>query len=80
MTTAIITDANELMAPIDHRMPAILAKEDWPGWLGEVPAASETLLPLLRPFQADRMKAWKVGAAVGNVRNQGALLLKPLPA
>ncbi len=41
--TIITVRANELMAPIDKRMPAILPREEWLGWLGEREASAEML-------------------------------------
>ena len=31
----ITTEANELLAPIQDRMPVIIERADWPLWLGE---------------------------------------------
>jgi len=33
---------------------------------------------LLRPYPAEEMKAWKVSAAVGNVRNNRPELIEPI--
>jgi putative SOS response-associated peptidase YedK len=66
----ITTDANELVAPLHNRMPVIIERKDYARWLGG-PAYSD----LLRPFPAGQMTAWKVDAAVGNVRNDTAELL-----
>lgn len=66
--TIITTEPNELMAQFHNRMPVILAPSDYDRWL--TPGDPARLpVDLLRPFDADRMKAWKIGAAVGNVRN-----------
>jgi putative SOS response-associated peptidase YedK len=51
---AIITTApNELCAQPHNRMPAILAPEAWPEWLGEQPADEARLKSLLAslPFR-----------------------------
>jgi len=55
-THDITTEPNELCAPIHNRMPAILAPESFGHWLGEVPAANDELLALLRPYPADDMR------------------------
>jgi putative SOS response-associated peptidase YedK len=71
----ITTDANELLAPIQDRMPVIIEKADWPVWLGEAggdPAA------LLRPAPKDVLRVWRVDKKVGNVRNDGPDLIKPI--
>lgn len=70
-TYAIVTtDPNELMSglAIHDRMPVILKREDFGRWL-EPGDPTQLPVDLLRPFDADQMKAWKVGQDVGNVRN-----------
>jgi putative SOS response-associated peptidase YedK len=74
----ITTECNELMQPIHDRMPVILAPEAWEAWLDPEFRKDETLLSLLKPFDADRMQAWAVSAAVGKVANQGEELFCPL--
>jgi putative SOS response-associated peptidase YedK len=76
----ITTEANELIEPLHDRMPVILAEEDSPAWLGEVPAADAQLKALLKPLPADRMKLWPVDRAVGNWRNNGPQLIESLIA
>jgi putative SOS response-associated peptidase YedK len=66
----ITTDANALVAPLHNRMPVIIERKDYARWLGGAPP-----IDLLRAFPADQMAAWKVDAAVGNVRNDSAELL-----
>ena len=68
---AIVTvAANELLAPITERMPVILRQQDWKEWL-ERDDAHEPPLHLLRPYDADRMKAVPCNTLVGNLRNKG---------
>lgn len=74
--TILTTEANELTAPIHNRMPVILAPRDYERWL----APSDPARPpvdLLRPRLAEEMAVWKVGAAVGNVRNNDPALCNP---
>lgn len=66
--TIITTDPNALMEPLHTRMPVILKREDYGRWL-EPGDPARLPVDLLRPFDADAMKAWKVNARVGNVRN-----------
>ncbi|MGB9031306.1 MAG: SOS response-associated peptidase [Acidobacteriaceae bacterium] len=73
----ITTEANELTAPMHDRMPVILMPRDYERWLhrddqGQPP------IDLLRPLDAALMQAWRVDAAVGNVRNNSAELLEPV--
>ena len=78
-TFAIITgELNTLCAPIHNRMPVILDAADWQTWLGEVPASSDALQALLRPFPAERMEAHMIGPEIGNVRNDNAGLIERL--
>jgi len=74
--TIVTTGPNELMEPFHDRMPAILAPNDYQRWLA---FAEPHHLPidLLRPYPAEQMKSWKVGKAVGIVRNNSPELLKP---
>ena len=76
---AIITTApNELCAQLHNRMPAILAPEAWPEWLGEQPADEARLKSLLAPYPSDGMICWPVSARVGNVRNNDSSLIEPV--
>jgi putative SOS response-associated peptidase YedK len=68
-------EPNDMMAKIHHRMPVILAREDYERWLGDDPNPSD----LLKPFPSDRMTMWKIDRKVGNVKNDTADLLDPLP-
>ncbi|MEM9584774.1 MAG: SOS response-associated peptidase [Pseudomonadota bacterium] len=70
--TILTTTPNDLMAEIHNRMPVILSPTDYDHWLDPEKDAE----PLFEPFAADAMQAWKVGKAVGNVRNQGAELAR----
>lgn len=64
----ITTDPNELTATVHNRMPVILKPSEYERWLTIDPAAPP-LLDLLRPFDVDKMKAWRVHQDVGNVKN-----------
>ena len=76
--TIITTDANEMIAELHDRMPVILGEADWPKWLGEVEASEAEIRALLKPYPASQMTLWPVGRNVGNVRNDGPDLIKPL--
>lgn len=61
LTCAIITTrANDLLCPIqdEQRMPVILDREQWDGWLNEKD------LKLLQPYPAEKMYRYKVGRFV----------------
>lgn len=69
---------NDAMAELHDRIPVILAESDWPKWLGEEPVTEEALLSLLKPCPSEVLKIWPAGAAVGNVKNNGAELVLPV--
>lgn len=70
----VTTEANELMAPIHDRMPVILQRRDWEEWLDRDDSRPPPV-HLLRPYDADAMKAETCNSAVGNVRNNGPEML-----
>ena len=75
--TIITSPPNELLAPIHDRMPVILDRADWAKWLGEDHAKPPELRKMLRPWPATRMRAYRIGQRVNNVRNDDAALLLP---
>ena len=66
--TILTTAANELIAPIHDRMPQILDPEDFDLWLDPSMHDPEQLLPLYKPYPADRLTAYKVPNLVNNPR------------
>jgi putative SOS response-associated peptidase YedK len=76
--TIITTDANAVLAPIHHRMPVVLDREDWDTWLSTEPVANEMLESLIKPHDADKMQAWGVSHAVNKVINDSPALLLPI--
>jgi putative SOS response-associated peptidase YedK len=73
--TVITTDPNEMVEPLHDRMPAIIPQKDYDRWLKAPP--DRLPMDLLRPFDADKMTAWKVDKAVGNVKNDRPELIEP---
>ena len=76
--TIITTDANEFMTPIHNRMPVILHKSDYAQWLDPREVPAETLQPLLRPFDADKMTAYEVSRAVNTPSIDEPDLIQPV--
>ncbi|WP_342424837.1 SOS response-associated peptidase [Paenibacillus sp. FSL E2-0178] len=76
--TIITTTPNSLMDDIHDRMPVILRPEDEADWLGRDNDDVESLLKLLKPYDAAKMRAYKVPSAVGNVRNNSKELLEDI--
>ena len=70
--TILTTTPNELMAGIHNRMPVIVHPGNYARWLD---ADCGDVAELCSSYPAEEMEAWIVGAAVGNVRNQGRELI-----
>ena len=74
-TCALVTTAaNDTMAQIHHRMPVILAPDDWPLWLGE---AGHGAAALMRAAPEDALKMHRVDRAVNSNRASGPDLITP---
>jgi putative SOS response-associated peptidase YedK len=61
-------------------MPVILDPEAEARWLDRQLVAARDLLPLLRPYPADRMEAHPVSPLVSSPANEGPALIDPVPA
>ena len=73
--TILTTDPNPLTERVHNRMPVILEARDYERWMD--PGDPERLaVDLLRPYPAEKMRAWMVSDRVGNVRNDDPDLLK----
>jgi putative SOS response-associated peptidase YedK len=75
--TIVTTDPNELMQTIYDRMPVILNQQDYERWL-DPGDTSQLPVDLMRPYDVEEMKAWKVSRDVGNVRNNRPELAEPI--
>ena len=73
----LTTEANDLVRPVHDRMPVILPERHWSAWLGTVLQEAGALVPLLRPFPSDAMRAYPVEALVNNPKNDGPACLEP---
>jgi putative SOS response-associated peptidase YedK len=70
----VTTDANEMVADIHNRMPAILAPSDYARWLSDDPDPHD----LLRPFPADLMRMWPISTRVNKPENDDAAIIEPV--
>ena len=76
--TIITTAANELMAPIHDRMPAILTREGEERWLaGEAPAADE-MRELLVPCENAVLEAYVVSQRVNRPGEEDEGMILPV--
>jgi putative SOS response-associated peptidase YedK len=80
LTCSIVTTAavGEL-ANIHDRMPLVLSPERWSTWLDGDAAAASTLLSPPDPVTLRVLEVRPVGAAVGDVRNDGPGLVQRVP-
>jgi len=76
--TILTTQANELVAPVHDRMPAIIAASDAGTWLEGREAAG--IQSMLKPFPAEEMIAYPVSRRVNAARNEGADLIERMDA
>lgn len=74
--TIVTMAAAGQLAQVHHRMPLLLDENRWEEWLS-APATPELLLPADPAFIAS-IEIRPVGAAIGNVRNQGPDLVAPI--
>jgi putative SOS response-associated peptidase YedK len=58
-------------------VPFILPERHWAAWLDAGLQDAGPLLPLLRPFPSDAMRAYPVGLLVNNPRNDAPACLEP---
>jgi putative SOS response-associated peptidase YedK len=75
--THITVPANSLMGEIhntQHRMPAILSKDDREAWLSGSP---DEAWATLKPYPEDHMVAWPVSTRVNTPKNNDAKLIEP---
>jgi len=75
ITFAVITtDANEMVADIHDRMPAILAPGDYPRWLSDEPDPRD----LMRPYPASLMRMWPISTRVNKPKNDEPSIVEPI--
>lgn len=56
VSCAVITvPSNTLMMPLNERMPVILRDDQWPKWLGTVPAHEQEIKDMMRPYPVEDM-------------------------
>src|SRR5690349_10694634 len=64
MSTIVIREPNELVAPIHNRMPVILRPENYEIWLGEKPTDPAALMAACAPYPAKDMRAYSISTRV----------------
>jgi putative SOS response-associated peptidase YedK len=66
--------ANELVAQIHDRKPAILRPEDYKRWLGDEPNPHD----VLKPFPAELLRMWPISTRVNKPENDDPSILEPV--
>jgi putative SOS response-associated peptidase YedK len=78
LTFTIITcDPNELVQEFHDRMPVIVDPKDYTRWL-EQGDPQQPPIDHLRPYPAEKMRAWRIGSDVGDVRKNHPGLIDPI--
>jgi putative SOS response-associated peptidase YedK len=72
----LTTEANELVQPIHDRMPVIMDPQHFDQWLDPAGHDAAALVSLLRPFAAERMRAYPVSAWVNDPHHDDARCLE----
>jgi putative SOS response-associated peptidase YedK len=70
----LTTRPNALTAPVHERMPVLLDRDAWPGWLDREADVGR----LFEPFPEARMKGYPVSRAVNFSANEGPGLIEPV--
>lgn len=79
LSCAVLTKAaSPSVAPVHHRMPVVLEPSRYAAWLS--PKATPADVASLVDGSVGDFEAYRVGTAVGNVRNESPDLIKPLPS
>lgn len=77
LSCALLTrDAEGPVAAVHHRMPVILAPEQWALWLSSE-TSTEQVHSAIALSRTD-FEVYRVSTDVGNIRNQGAQLIEPI--
>ena len=71
--TIIVAAANAFLKPIHHRMPVVLAPEDFSAWLDLEATDSATLL---RPCPDDWLGVYPVSTRVNNPKNDDSACIE----
>jgi putative SOS response-associated peptidase YedK len=75
--TIITTGANDLVAPLHERMPAILRREDEDEWVSHDVTDPMEVEQLLRAYPEEAMQLYPVSTAVNSPRNNSPELIEP---
>ena len=72
--TIVTTEANRSLAPIHHRMPVILAEQDYEGWLDPDVDGK----PLLKPCPEDWLETVMINDRINKPAHDDPSVLEPI--
>jgi putative SOS response-associated peptidase YedK len=75
--TIVTTDANDVVEPLHHRMPAILDAESDGMWLDPALENTNELQPLLVPYDSDAMTQYPVTPLVNSISHDSRNCVEP---
>ena len=70
--------ANELMEPIQDRMPVIPHEKDEGMWLDPQLSDTDKLSTLLKPYPSKEMEAYKASTFVNSPKNESPNCIEPI--
>ncbi len=73
----ILPNSN-IIEPVHNRMPVIISRDDRDLWLDPSIQDEEAMLPLLKPYSSNDMKAYEVSQMVNSPSNDSPDNLKPI--
>ena len=76
--TIITTAANEQVAPVHDRMPAILAEDQYALWLDPLMHDPKVLLPLLKPYPSAEIELFPVTPRMNSYKYNDPENIKPV--
>ena len=76
--TIITTDANELVARMHDRMPAIIPEDQYGLWLDPLTDDPKELLPLLKPYPSEKLELFPVTPKMNSYKYNEPENIKPV--
>jgi putative SOS response-associated peptidase YedK len=74
----LTTEANDLLRPLHDRMPCILDRRHYAGWLDPNLTDPTRFADWLRPFPSNSLMAYPVSTFVNDARHEGPNCARPL--
>jgi putative SOS response-associated peptidase YedK len=71
--------ANELVSPMDPRMPVVVSEDTFSDWLDPDTNRATKVLTPLELYPSERMECWPVSTRVNSPAEDDAGLIVPIP-